>query len=236
MTTEEFLSERRLRAAELALEAARRRVTEADAEIVELRRQVGTLEERLLRASAQALAEPAGLRAELDAERRLRHQAEQGLWAERERARGLEEELRRRVERAASPAAERRLEEAERRVRELHSELELVRHRAAEFEQQVRLAVDAAWRWLGETAERVNAGLVELDALRELAAAQELDPEDELLRHPAWAVQIPVTSPPASSPPASASAAAPDDVIPQRFDDALDRLRAQAQADPNDSD
>lgn len=214
MTTEEFLAERRLRAAELALESARRRVAEADEEIDALRRAVAELEEQVLAAAERAGGERGELRAQLEAERHLRRLAEQGLWSERERARGLEEELRRRVDAAATPAAERRLAEAERRTREVRAELELVRHRAAEFEQQVRLAVDAAWRWLGETGERVSAALVELEGLR----------------------ATPALTIPESVPAASGSEPEPyileEDVIPERFDEALSRLRAQVQPGP----
>ncbi len=217
MTAEEFLAERRLRAAELALESARRRVTEADDEIMALRRQVAALEDKVLQAEARGLAEPARLHAELDAERMVRRLAEQSLWAERERARGLEEELRHRVDQAASPAAERRLAEAERRARELHAELELVRHRAAEFEQQVRLAVDAAWRWLGETGERVSSSLGELELLRQRQLPEALAPSEPWT--PGFSESLPAPRP-------------SDDVIPGRFDEALTRLRSQVQPDP----
>jgi hypothetical protein len=246
MTTEEFLIERRLRAAELALESARRRVAEADGEIAGLRRQVTELEERALAAAERTGGERAGLQAELEAERRLRQQADQALWAERERARTLQAELRRRLERGASPAAERRLADAERHAHELRAELEQVRRRAAEFEQQVRLAVDAAWRWLGETGERVGAGLAELDELREQVALGP-DPEDELLQ-PGRPAPAPETAgspsgiadsggltgpydqkPPQSAPPEPSGEHI--EVIPARFDDALDRLRAQAEPD-----
>jgi hypothetical protein len=215
MTAEEFLAERRLRAAELALESARRRVAEADEEIEALRRQAAELEERVLAAAERAGGERASLRAELDTERRLRELAEQGLWSERERARGLEDELRGRVDAAATPAAERRLAEAERRTRELGAELELVRHRAAEFEQQVRMAVDAAWRWLGETGDRVGSALAELNALR--------GPP------PVIAQPEPALDPPSQS----GSPAPADEVIPQRFDEALTRLRAQIDLGPD---
>jgi len=254
MTTEEFLAERRLRAAELALESARRRVAEADEEIAALRRQVAELEEKVLAAAGRAGAEPARLSAELEAERRVRFLAERGLWAERERARGLEEELRSRVDQAASPVAERRLAESERRIRELKAELELVRHRAAEFEQQVRLAVDAAWRWLGETGDRVSVSLSEIEVWREggqpwAPDPPPPDPEDELLRAPRAAdAPSPATTPPAepdsgkvSTPGAGelsqsgepAPPLARDEVIPARFDDALHRLRQEVQADPD---
>jgi hypothetical protein len=231
MTAEEFLAERRLRAAELALESARRRVAEAEEEIDALRRQVAELEERVLAAAERAGIERGELRASLQAERRLRERAEQGLWSERERARGLEDELRRRVDAAASPAAERRLAEAERRARDVRAELELVRHRAAEFEQQVRLAVDAAWRWLGETGERVAAGLVELEGLRAAASAPgaAFEREPALEREPAPGARAP--SPEIRPEPARAPA---DEVIPARFDEALSRLRAQVQPGPDE--
>ncbi len=110
--------------------------------------------------------------------------------------------------------AERRLREAERRLRELEGELELVRHRAAEFEQQVRLAVDAAWRWLGETGERVTVALTELEELRRQLepSAMQAEPDDELLHRPA---------PTATEP-----------VEPDRFDAALSRLREQIESGP----
>jgi hypothetical protein len=253
MTAEEFLAERRLRAAELALESARRRVAEADEEIAALRRQVAELEDKVLEAAGRAGAEPARLSAELEAERRVRFLAERALWAERERARGLEEELRSRVDEAASPAAERRLADAERRTRELKAELELVRHRAAEFEQQVRLAVDAAWRWLGETGDRVSVSLSEIEVWRQggqpwAPDPPPPDPEDELLRAAPAVSAEPATTPPAepdsgkvSDPGAGevsqsrepAPPGAQDDVIPARFDDALHRLRQEVQADPD---
>ena len=230
MTTEEFLAERRLRAAELALESARRRVAEADEEIAALLRQVSELEEKVLEAAGRAGAEPARLSAELEAERRVRSLAERALWAERERARALEEELRNRVDQAASPVAERRLAESERRIRELKAELELVRHRAAEFEQQVRLAVDAAWRWLGETGDRVSVSLSEIEVWRAGGQPWALDPEDELLGAAPWEdAPSPESTPPTEPMPPAAQ----DDVIPARFDDALDRLRQQVQADPD---
>jgi hypothetical protein len=230
MTAEEFLAERRLRAAELALESARRRVVEADEEIDALRRQVAETEEKVLVAAERAGGERATLTAEVEAERRRRELAERGLWSERERARGLEDELRRRVDAAATPAAERRLAEAERRHRELRAELELVRHRAAEFEQQVRLAVDAAWQWLGATGERVAAALGELDSLRsppavipasapEPEAPEPAAPEDSgkvsgLYGHLGSQSGVPTSA---------------DDVIPGRFDEALSRLRSQVE-------
>jgi polyhydroxyalkanoate synthesis regulator phasin len=227
MTTEEFLAERRLRAAELALESARRRVAEADEEIEALRRRIAELEERVLAAAERAGGERAALRAELETERRLRELAEQGRWSERERARGLEDELRRRIDAAATPAAERRLAEAERRAREVRAELELVRHRAAEFEQQVRLAVDAAWRWLGETGERVGASLLELEELR---AQRTADPEPDLTaeRDPGGGRAEPLQVQ------APASHLVADEGIPERFDEALSRLRAQVEPEPPD--
>jgi predicted nucleic acid-binding Zn-ribbon protein len=206
--TDEILAERRVRAAELALEAARRRVAEAEDEIGALRAQVADLEEKVLAAAARAGAEPARLKGELEAERRVRRLSEQALWAERERSRSLEAELRRRRGRGRESAVERQLATAERRARELEAELELVRHRAAEFEQQVRRAVDAAWAWLGETGERVSASLLELERLRATQAAPAA---------PATETSA-LTEPPA--------AATTDEVIPQRFDEALSRLRA----------
>lgn len=206
--TDEILAERRVRAAELALEAARRRVAEAEDEIGALRAQVADLEEKVLAAAARAGAEPARLAGELEAERRVRRLSEQALWAERERSRSLEAELRGRRERGRETAVERQLVRAERRARELEAELELVRHRAAEFEQQVRRAVDAAWAWLAETGERVSASLLELEGLRAGQRAPEGPrPEASLFAEPP-------------------SPRAPDEVIPQRFDEALRRLRA----------
>ncbi|HWD85125.1 MAG TPA: hypothetical protein VG321_05195 [Solirubrobacteraceae bacterium] len=230
MTTEEFLAERRLRAAELALESARHRVAEADEEIEALRRQAAELEERVLAAAERAGGERASLRAELETQRRLRQLAEQGLWSERERARGLEDELRERVDAAATPAAERRLAEAERRTRELGAELELVRHRAAEFEQQVRLAVDAAWRWLGETGERAASALAELEALRTPSAGVALSEPEPGAFSASGGLSGPYDKkPPQSSPPTAS------DVIPERFDEALSRLRAQIDPGPEAS-
>ena len=223
MTNEEFLAERRLRAAELALESARRRVSEAEAEIEALRRQTAELEEKVLAAAERAGDERATLRAEVEAERRRRQLAEQGLWSERERARGLEDELRRRVDAAATPAAERRLAEAERRSAELRAELELVRHRAAEFEQQVRLAVDAAWRWLGETGDRVAESLVELERLRGGPLAT---PPQTVSKTDAGDLSGSYDQP-ARQHAQPVPTGRPDDVIPQRFDEALSRLRAQ---------
>ena len=230
MTTEEFLAERRLRAAELALESARRRVAEADEEIAALRRQVAELEEKALAAAQRAGAEPARLQAQLEAERRLRELADRAVWAERERARELEGELRGRVERATSPVAERQLAEAERRTRQLRAELELVRHRAAEFEQQVRLAVDAAWRWLGETGERLSAGLLELEDLRTTQLRATLPVDTGVLPQAATGeagAQAPELTP-ASPAPETA-----DEAISGRFDEALSRLRSQIQPDPD---
>ncbi|HWD63756.1 MAG TPA: hypothetical protein VG405_01155, partial [Solirubrobacteraceae bacterium] len=155
---------------------------------------------------------------------------EQATWSERERARTLEDELRRRVDAAATPAAERRLAEAERRHRELRAELELVRHRAAEFEQQVRLAVDAAWRWLGETGDRVGLALGELDSLRAPSEIASI-PEPE----PAAADSGQVSGRYGHLGSQSADAGPADEVIPARFDEALSRLRAQVGPVPDGS-
>jgi hypothetical protein len=92
----------------------------------------------------------------------------------------------------------------------------------------VRLAVDAAWRWLGETGERVTAAGAELPLLvvrprRPAPPAQRTEPEGELLPQ-ARSADEPPHSP--------ARPVADEPVQPERFDAALSRLREQIESDP----
>jgi hypothetical protein len=163
-TSNEMLAERRLRSSELALATTRKRLFEADEEIGRLYMQIRELEGELAEARSAARREPERLQAELRV-------SEQTLWDERQRRVQLEREIE--LTRAPwSATAERELSAAQRRVRELEGELELVRRHAAEFEQAIRVSVDDAWRWLRAVGDRLQLALREQHA-REQRATKE---------------------------------------------------------------
>jgi chromosome segregation ATPase len=163
--SDEILAERRLRSSELALEAARRRLREAEGELFDLRRRVAQLETSLLEREADAAAEIASLRAEIEAQRRARKRAEQVAHGEETRRHELEDEL---AERTAPSleGVERELGAAQRRIRELEAETELVRRHAAEFEHRIRVVVGQAWEWMTELGERFGLAAEELEVHR----------------------------------------------------------------------
>jgi hypothetical protein len=148
------LAERRLRSAELALEATRARLADADDLVSELSGRIEQLEGAL----AQARGEPERLNALLAERERRRRSAEQRAFAERALREELEEELAERErELSVSAGAREALVVLQKRVEELERELDEVRRRADEAEQ-----VAAAARVARERAE------LELTALREL--------------------------------------------------------------------
>ena len=220
-TSDELIAERRVRSAELALEAARRRLVEADQELTTLRERVSALETKLVEQAERHAAQPVWLKAELAAETRVRRVIEQALDAERSLRAELEDELRRRnaQTRAEGPSsAERELRSAQRHLRELDAELEIVRRHASEFEHSVRLAVREAWAWLTEMGERFTAALGELEQLRGPAAPQ-VEPLLATGRRgePEWILD-------------------PAEVVPERFDEALSRLRSSVAPTASDED
>jgi hypothetical protein len=164
-TSDERFEQRRLRSSELALAGARRRLREAEGELFDLRRRVAALETTLLEREARAAAELDELAGRLDRERRARRRAEQATFSELTRRRELEEELAL-LRAPVVTGAERELAAAQRRVRELEGELELVRRQSAEFEQVTRRAVEEAWLWLAEVGERIAEAEAELEELR----------------------------------------------------------------------
>jgi chromosome segregation ATPase len=212
-TSEDILAQRRIRSSELALDAARRRLLEADEELSELRVRVADLEETIFRQAVEAEAEPARLRAQVQAEERVRKVVEQALHVERSRRVELEAELSRRpaagdgVEgQAAVAVLERELAAAGRRVRELEGELEVVRRQAAEFEHSIRARARAAIGEVGEMGARLRRALEAVDRLVTDARVKSARAE-----------------PPAVGSPA---------VEALRLDDALSRLRAAAPETP----
>jgi len=148
------LAERRVRSAELALEATRARLADAEDLVGELSERIEQLEGEL----AQARREPERLGALLAERERRRRSAEQRAFAERALREELEEELAdRERELSISAGAREALAVLQKRVEELEAELDEVRRRADEAEQ-----VAAAARVGRERAER------EATALREL--------------------------------------------------------------------
>jgi predicted nucleic acid-binding Zn-ribbon protein len=215
--TEELLAARRLRSAELALDAARARLVESHDELDALRARVAALESRLLAREAEFAAERERLlgpdarlrQAQLADAVRRRVNAEQELQAERRRADELEALLRGEGPREEVGGVERELGTALRRIAALEGELELVRRRASEIEHQVRASVDVAWDWLEQVAHRFEQAIGELEALRAEVSAAELP---------------------------AALGPHPDElsgVVPERLDAARSRLRASVPEEPD---
>jgi len=191
-TPRELLSERRLRGSELALQRARGRLAEVGDELVSARTRVSELEDELMATAAAAEAEPALLRAQLAMEVRARRAAEQLAHASKLRADELSQQLARATELASGVETmddpDRELALAQRTIRQLEGELELVRRRAAEFEQMVRIAVDSFWRDLHRAQDRQSQAFGELASIRRLLVG--------LGHGRAGAVPVPVTRPP----------------------------------------
>jgi chromosome segregation ATPase len=195
-SSDEILAQRRVRSSELALEAARRRLDEAYAEVAELRARVAQLDAALADSEARTGVEPARLRAELAIQGRARRRAEQEAQAERARADELEQTLLAQTPPGEAQGLERELGVAQRRIRGLEADLEIVRRQTSDFEQVIRLAVDEAWGWLGEVSQRAAAALGAVETLRHRSA------------------------------PSPRFGPSPGPVAPERLDEALTRLRA----------
>jgi len=219
VSADAILAERRMRSAELALAGAQRRAAEAEAQMEGLRRRVAELERSLAEAGAAGAVEVARLEARLEGEGRARLALEQTLAAERVRGDELEAELRslRRASRV-DEFATRQLAEAHARTEQMGAELEVVRRRAAEFEQSVRIAVTEAWAWLGEASERLRLALQAVEQAGQVAAEA---PGGPIAEEPAEA-------------PGEAPATPQAGEEGQRFDEALARLRAQVVTPPED--
>ena len=239
MTTssDEIIAQRRVRSSELALEAARRRLSESYTEVAELRSRLATLEAELAERERQSGVEPDRLRAELAVHVRARRLAEQEAQAQQVRAEEAERLLAAGAKAGEAEGLERELGVAQRRVRDLETELEIIRRQTTEFEQVIRLDVDRAWRWLGEVADRVRGALEEVEALRSRAAAAARPAGAGAVRRRFQAPAPARSEPePAGTAGASASAArapasaagASAEIASERFDEALGRLRSAA--------
>ncbi len=158
-SSDEILNQRRLRAAEIALETARRRRFETDETVWALQSRVRDAEAALADALAAGEVDRASARADVEVARRAQRVAEQALVDERRRRQEVERQLAE-VGRDTVLAAqlERQLA-AERRIRELEAEQELVLRRAAEFEYGVRMAAFDALKLVRDLVDRVGSVL-----------------------------------------------------------------------------
>ena len=166
LSSDELMVQRQLRAAEIALETARRRRFETDEAMRELQLQAEQARAAAAAAEAARERDAAEAREQLAAFRAMERVAEQRYMEERHRRLALEQEL-------SALAADRRRRDdlarqlaAERRVEELLGELELVQRRAAEFEYGVRMAAFDAFKLLREMSDRVGAALTALGLAR----------------------------------------------------------------------
>jgi hypothetical protein len=198
---EQTLAQRRIRAAELAAEAAARRAAEAEAGARELGARTEALEREVDRLNATIVVREKALRA-----------SEQRAHAERARRMELEEQLSSHGGREAVEE-EQRIEELEARIEELEDELERLRRSLVEAEQTARIAVAAR--------RRAEDELAALSAPREpagaagVAAGERLAAEFDTAAHSAPAVIR-----------ARAEVAVPEDAERLRFERELARARA----------
>jgi len=224
-TVDEILAQRRLRSAELALVAARRRLIESEHDLKELRAHAAQLETALLEREAAHDPEPDRLRAELAKRSRELLLSEQALHAERVRRAAVEAEISRWRETPVIDGVERELAVALRRVAALDGELELVRRHASEFEHGIQVAVDAAWAWLGEMADRFGETLAELEELRALPHMTHEAPAVGDVESGAVERGEPLARQAPAAGDGGAGAADAGAVEPGRLDEALARLR-----------
>ncbi len=149
----ETLSERRVRSAELALDAARKRASEAEDEGARLAAQIEALEHAL----AESLREPERLQAEIDERDHGRRRAEQRAHAERLLREELQEELMRRAEdRGEAEVLTAELGEARQRIHDVEAQLTQLRRRVDEAEHAAaaaRVARDQSEREADRLAE-----------------------------------------------------------------------------------
>jgi hypothetical protein len=220
---EDILNQRRLRAAEIALETARRRRFETDETVRALQAEIIEMEATVAAAHEALKRERRAARAEVELAQRAQLLAEQGAIHERERRWELERELNRLRRDAFEHDALSRQLIAEQRIRALEGELEVVFRRAAEFEYGVRMAAFDAFKLVRELVDRVSSVLPNLKlGLPELGRG---DPEAET---PADGAD------PASANEATSVERAANRLDSQRLDAALERLRASTPppADP----
>jgi hypothetical protein len=213
--SDDILNQRRLRAAEIALETARRRRFETDEAVRALQAEVLDMESALSATLAARERDRLEAEADIEAARRAQLLAEQRLVRERERRLELEEVLSglRRAESQYDALAHELA--AEQRIRQLEGELELVSRRAAEFEYGVRMAVFDAFKLVRELAGRVGSVLPDVRLpLPELGRG---DPDEGTgMAHAARA----------ASPGPEEVASAIEALDSGRLDAALERLRA----------
>lgn len=179
---EEMLVQRQLRAAEIALETARKRRFETDEEVVELRVQVADLN-----AALQALGveqeegarelrmRVAELQAELAVSRRYVLDERAARLAAEQELTDLRREAWTREETVAQLTSQQRIEE-------LEGELELVLRRATEFEYGVRMALGDAFTFLRDLGSRVKKAADAHAASSEPLKPERLDAALERLR------------------------------------------------------
>ncbi len=158
-SSDDILNQRRLRAAEIALETARRRRFETNETVAALQSEVQAVKSALAAEMAERERDRESARSEIAAARAAQRVAEQGLVSERERRWDLERELGRRDRAASEHDGLMRQLASEQRVRDLEAEVELVLRRAAEFEYGVRMAAFDAFGLLRGLVDRVGSVL-----------------------------------------------------------------------------
>jgi hypothetical protein len=225
-SSDDILNERKLRAAEMALATARRQRSETDESMRTLQREVADMEAALAEVLAARERDREAARAQVAAARSAQLLAEQALAAERHRRQELEHRLARRARQSSAQEALALQLAAERRIRELEAELEIVFRRAAEFEYGVRMAAFDALKLVRGLVDRVGSALG--DVRLPLPAPGRGDPDggpgqsgpapgSETVRHGYDAAH-----------PASTG------LDSERLDAALERLRASTPPPPED--
>jgi septal ring factor EnvC (AmiA/AmiB activator) len=151
-----MLAQRQLRAAEIALETARRRRRETDAELAEAEAEVEAAQTALAQSRAERERERAEAQEQLAQARVGRTAAEQRYVEEHSRRLALEQQLAAlRREGGRRDDLTRQLA-AETRIRELEGDLEIVTRHAATFEYGVRMAAFDAFKVVREMADVVS--------------------------------------------------------------------------------
>ncbi|HET9074127.1 MAG TPA: hypothetical protein VFN48_06070 [Solirubrobacteraceae bacterium] len=242
-SSEEILIQRKLRAAELALETARRRRFERDEEVRSLETQISGLEAALAAVEGAREGDRARAEERVAAAHRAQLEAEQRLVAERSRRLALEGELAAlRAELGRRDVLTRQLE-AERRLRAVEGEAEMLSRRAAEFEHGLRIAALDAFVVVRELSDRVGVLLAAV-GLAPAAPAPAPPAPAPPAPAPPEPVEAPVTAeapvPVTAEVPVPVTAEAPVPVTAEapvppeegldfgRLDAALERLRAAA--------
>jgi hypothetical protein len=154
-----MLVQRQLRAAEIALETARRRRFETDEVIREFRTVAERAQAALAESEAARDRDAATFRARIAALEAATLDAEQRRLVERNRRLAVDQQLSALSAEAGLRDETARQLSAETRIRQLEGELELVSRRAAEFEYGLRMAAMDAFRLVRAMADRVDAML-----------------------------------------------------------------------------